>query len=176
MLYLFETEKMLLRDLRLVGFVGSAYTSAGQSLSRKQNAIDAPSRPDLSQNGDSIQALLIFAIPTHWCNNFSYARQLLDRAINIAIHIGLFSRDFALANGGGDLVCEESWRRTWWYLYVVDGWFAAVDRNDTFALYNVETSVGLPCGERDDESEISSSWALTQESTLKLTCCRIFLH
>lgn len=162
MLYLFQTENVLFKDLRLVvAFVGSTYTATGQSPSGKQNATAALSRPDLPRNGYSIQALLLFAISTHCCNNFSYARQLLNRAINIAIDIELFSRNFALENGGGDPVCEESWRRTWWYLYVVDGWFAAIDRNDTFVLFNVETSVDLPCEERDYESEVCGFLALT---------------
>jgi hypothetical protein len=57
------------------------------------------------------------------------------------------SKSFAIANGEGCLVLEESWRRTWWFLYVTDGIFAGISHCLTFALRDIQADVDLPCEE-----------------------------
>lgn len=47
-------------------------------------------------------------------------------------------------------VMQESWRRTWWELYFLDGILAGVhQRVDGFRLWMIECSVPLPCEESE---------------------------
>jgi len=115
-------------------------------------------RPDLPLTGFTVQALLLLSVASHCCSNFQQARELLDKAISIALDIGMQSQEFASANGNGDSVIEESWRRTWWGLYVVDGTFEGIQRSPTFSMWHVETDVDLPCEECDYLSQVRYSF------------------
>ncbi|KAK1243455.1 hypothetical protein MKX07_004083 [Trichoderma sp. CBMAI-0711] len=44
-------------------------------------------------------------------------------------------------------VLEESWRRTWWELYVTDALFAGIRHLPTFTLWQVDADVDIPCEE-----------------------------
>ncbi|KFY64539.1 hypothetical protein V496_03189 [Pseudogymnoascus sp. VKM F-4515 (FW-2607)] len=67
----------------------------------------------------------------------------------MALEIKMQSRSFAQENGEGNAVLEESWRRTWWLLFITDGTFAGVMRETSFRLSNIPTDVDLPCEERE---------------------------
>jgi hypothetical protein len=138
-------------------FVASTFTPEGQSAQLKERAIDTMSRHALPLTGFTVQALLLLAISVHCSNGFELARSLLDKAISIALEIGMQFNLFAAANGNGDPVLEESWRRTWWGMYVVDGVFEVIQRSSSFTLWNVTTDVGLPCEEKDYDSEVGVS-------------------
>ncbi|KAI1267207.1 hypothetical protein F5Y18DRAFT_425051 [Xylariaceae sp. FL1019] len=55
----------------------------------------------------------------------------------------------ATTHGGGNPRLEESWRRTWWDLFVVDGMIAGVHRQTNFLLFDIVADVGLPCEEQE---------------------------
>ncbi|KAG0647330.1 hypothetical protein D0Z07_7331 [Hyphodiscus hymeniophilus] len=111
------------------------------------------SRQDLPLNGFTVQALLLLAISIHCNNGFELARSLLDKTTSIALEIGMQFKYFAITHSNGDYVLEESWRRTWWGLYVVDGIFQAIQRSNYFALWVVQADVDLPCEESQYSSE-----------------------
>lgn len=46
-------------------------------------------------------------------------------------------------------VLEESWRRTWWELYFLDGLLAGIQQRESFKLWSVECTVPLPCEEAE---------------------------
>ncbi|KAI9679757.1 MAG: hypothetical protein M1817_004771 [Caeruleum heppii] len=102
--------------------------------------------------GFAVQALLFLAIAVHCNDDFDEARSILNQAIEIALHIGMQSRTYSAAFGEGSRVLEESWRRTWWGLYVTDGVFAGIRHRPTFSLWTVETDVELPCEESHYEA------------------------
>ncbi|KAL9949995.1 hypothetical protein ACHAO3_000257 [Verticillium nonalfalfae] len=52
----------------------------------------------------------------------------------------------------GDPVLEESWRRTWWMLYVLDAYYAGTLGRVDFSLQDAEATVDLPCHESEYES------------------------
>jgi hypothetical protein len=79
----------------------------------------------------------------------------MDAATRLALDLGMHRRQFAEQNGKGDEVLEESWRRTWWQLYVVDAFFAAMARANTFPTCNVDATVDLPCEEDEYEAGVS---------------------
>ena len=90
-------------------------------------------------------------------NDQARARELLADCEHLAIEIDLNKRDFATLHGHGNPVLEESWRRTWWDLYVCDGMIAGVHRVTKFLLFDIQADVGLPCEEQQYLTGVSSS-------------------
>ncbi|KLJ06932.1 hypothetical protein EMPG_17585 [Blastomyces silverae] len=88
----------------------------------------------------------------HWNDEKPRAREILDVATSLALEIGMNSRQFAYQYGEGNPILEESWRRTWWLLYVVDSLYAGIWRAPAFALWSVSSDVDLPCEEEDFHS------------------------
>jgi hypothetical protein len=101
----------------------------------------------LPPNGFSVQSLLLLAIAEHCMNEFEEARYILDEAIHLALKLNMQSQLFATVHGESCAVLEESWRRTWWTLYVTDGVFSGIRHCLTFSLWRVKTDVDLPCEE-----------------------------
>ncbi|KAF5673710.1 Zn(II)2Cys6 transcriptional activator [Fusarium circinatum] len=133
--------------LAAIRWIGSLYIEQDSSRSLFTDAsrlIDgAPLR-----NGFLVQAMLLVIIGLDGNRQEKKARKLMADARDISIQIKLNSRPFAATNGQGIPTLEESWRRTWWELYVVDALMSGVHQTNTFVLYDVPTDVGLPCEEQ----------------------------
>lgn len=99
------------------------------------------------QNGFSVQALILFAIFFHMTNRREQAQMALQQAVKIALGIGLDKTSFAATHGRGIPSIEESWRRTWWELYVLDVMFAALYQMSKTHLKDRPLEVLLPCAE-----------------------------
>lgn len=141
--------------LPVLEFIGSlfAHSSAKKAMQERAGSILlADSLPD---NGFSVQALLGFAIAVHSCDEFTNARGILDRAIRMALRIDMNAEAFATLNGEGNAVLAESWRRTWWYLYITDGIFSGIRHRLSFALRDIKSEVNLPCEDADYNSGVS---------------------
>jgi hypothetical protein len=97
---------------------------------------------------------------------------MLDRAINIALEIGMHLQSFAVANGNGDAVLEESWRRTYWGMFVVEATIEAIRRTYNFKLWHIHADVDLPCEELEYRNEVGTMYLffectlLTQPKTI----------
>ena len=141
------SESSLTYLLPVMNYTGSFYVpnAPNQELRARAEALLADD--DLPSNGFTVQALLIFAVAVHASHEFVRAREILDRAIREAMQIDMQNKSFASANGEGCAVLEESWRRTWWFLYLTDGLFAAIRDCSTFTLNHVSADVDLPCEE-----------------------------
>ncbi|KAI5787293.1 hypothetical protein EDC01DRAFT_181902 [Geopyxis carbonaria] len=107
------------------------------------------------RNAFTVQALLLFAIGLHSENESDRASQVKDIAADLALELGMNQAEFS-AGGGGDgpagemaRVLNESWRRTWWELYFIDGLIAGIHQRGAFKLWSVECTVPLPCEEAD---------------------------
>ena len=74
---------------------------------------------------------------------------------------------FAILNGRGLVVLEESWRRTWWELYVISVFIARLHQISTFQLFEIVANVPLPCEEDNFRSEVSHLFCLSLEAKLK---------
>ncbi|KAF5649697.1 Zn(II)2Cys6 transcriptional activator [Fusarium sp. NRRL 52700] len=129
-----------------IRWIGSLYIEQDSSHSLFADASrlidDAPLR-----NGFLVQAMLLIIIGLDGNRQEKKARKLMADAREIAIQIKLNSCPFAATNGRGIPVLEESWRRTWWELYVVDALMSGVHQTNSFVLYDVPTDAGLPCEE-----------------------------
>jgi hypothetical protein len=144
---LLNNEHSLRHLLPAMQFVASQYEVAplNRTAERTEHVVSSIESPP--SDGFTVQALLLIAIATHSNDDFVYARELLDKAVQLALAIGMNSRSFARDNGEGDPVLEESWRRTWWLLYMTDGITSRIRHCSTFPLHGVRADVDLPCEE-----------------------------
>ena len=108
---------------------------------------------DFPMNGFSVQALLLLAVYYHMINEKENAVISLHQAVRIALGIGLDRRNFAIDQGRGIPSIEESWRRTWWELYVLDVMFAALNQASDIQLKDCSMEVLLPCTEETYQTE-----------------------
>ncbi|SPO06051.1 related to C6 transcription factor [Cephalotrichum gorgonifer] len=144
--------------ISVLRFIGSIYGRSDQSLQLqlKEHAIrmtsDAPSDP--LARAFLAQARLLLSIALYWFSDREGSRGTMDSAIRTAFELGMFRQEFAAANGGGDPVMEESWRRTWWQIFAVDAYYAAIKRTPRFLAQDVEPNVELPCEEWEYESGV----------------------
>lgn len=111
-------------------WIGSVYAPEVPSATFRDDALQQIDLPKLPHNGFTVQALLITAIALHAEDEMDHARHILDRAIYLALEIGLHSRTFAHMEG--DAVLAECWRRTYWGCYIADGAFATIRRAPSF--------------------------------------------
>ena len=73
-----------------------------------------------------IQAVLLYSIAVYWCNETENGVELLDEAIRMAVSLGMNKKEFARNYAEGDSILEESWRRTWWVIYITDAHIAGM--------------------------------------------------
>ena len=94
-----------------------------------------------------VQAMMVLVIGLDGAGQFNKGKELLNDAKDLALEIGLNTRAFAVLHGQGVPVLEESWRRTWWELFILDGMFAGIHRVTDFTLFDLPADVALPCEE-----------------------------
>lgn len=94
-----------------------------------------------------VQALLLYSIAMHARYEPMEAMPAMSKATDMAIELGMNTADFAVNHGHGDSTYEESLRRTWWELYVADGYLAALHRHTSFRSNGVLSTTHLPCEE-----------------------------
>lgn len=128
-------------------YIGSFYLNPGSSTALGLEAERAVYNMTCPKDGFKVQAMLIMAIGLDGYTFQEKALQFLIEAQDIALELGMNRREFALLNGGGLNFLEESWRRTWWELFVVDGMIAGVHQKSSFRLNDIIAEVGLPCEE-----------------------------
>lgn len=148
--------------LAAIRWVGSLYIDIESS---KASLLDEAYRliydPEHTKDGFVAQALMILIVGLDGNCQQDKARELLGEVERIALQIDLNTRPFATLNGRGMPVLEESWRRTWWDLFVIDGMVAGVHRVTNFLLFDVPADVALPCEEHQFLSGVSAQDALS---------------
>ncbi|KAF3119542.1 hypothetical protein TWF703_003296 [Orbilia oligospora] len=148
--YLIKTAAAKLTQLLpVMRFIGSFYAPSAPHQSFRDAADFTLFQQNAPRNSFTVQAMLLFAIGLHADNLQERSGQVKDIAIEMALELGMNLEGFAEAAGEGDPVIEESWRRTWWELYFLDGIFAGVHQRDCFRLWSVECTVPLPCEEQE---------------------------
>lgn len=83
------------------------------------------------------------------------AKSQMDRAAKLAIDMQMFRAEFAASQGADDRVQRESWRRTWWMLYILDAYYAGALGTMNLRVMDINVTVELPCDESDYESGVS---------------------
>ena len=158
--------------LPVMHFVGSLFMLGAEKGALRTRAESVLPLDKLPADGFIVQSLLIFGIALHSCNEFDNARKILDHAIRIALQIGMQLKSFSAEYGEGCLALEESWRRTWWFLYATDSAFAGIRHCSTFSLHDIQADVDLPCEEVVYESGVRN--ISTEPTAFALTGYRTF--
>ncbi|TGO59956.1 hypothetical protein BOTNAR_0153g00100 [Botryotinia narcissicola] len=131
-------------------YIGSLYAPDLPSADLRAIAVNQLDLVNLPQTGFSVQTLLLLAIAIHAEDERQQARAILDRGICMALELGMNHRAFAEMER--DPVLSESWRRTFWGLYVLDGVFSGIACASSFILSAIETQADLPCEDYEYES------------------------
>lgn len=150
--------------VHVINYIGSLYAYAGnnqlQSITFPQILHEYP------QTGIAVQSLILLSISSHMANNPIQAQAFLRTAIDIALAIGLHRHDFGTSPGEGSHATIESWRRTWWELYILDITFAGLNQTSNMWLKGVESDVLLPC----EEAIYHNSEVCTSDARLMSAC------
>ncbi|RAL06955.1 putative C6 transcription factor [Aspergillus homomorphus CBS 101889] len=99
-----------------------------------------------------VQCRLLYSTVLFWYERKEKALSQHNLAVKLALDLHMFKPQFALTHGANDPILQESWRRTWWSLYVLDLFFAGTLGTMKFAFLNIEATVGLPCEEHEYQS------------------------
>lgn len=95
----------------------------------------------------TVQSLLLSVITDHAQGLEERASTTLQSAVQLALELGMNKSRFASANSSGCCILEESWRRTYWELYVVSGLIASIRDEAGFSLHSQPSDLSLPCEE-----------------------------
>ena len=128
-----------------VQFIGSSFIPAIPTDMYKEALNRYINNGNYPRDAWSVQALMLFSIGLHAHNEVPRAAQVFAIAQALTLEIGLHRMEFAIMHGENDLQLEESWRRTWWSMYTVNGMMTAVNPGVQFRLKDVVTDVPLPC-------------------------------
>jgi hypothetical protein len=135
-------------------YVGSFYVPQAPTVALGLEAERTIYHADCPKDGFRVQAMLILTIGLDGYTYQEKALQILVDAQDLALEFGMNKRDFAAINGNGSELLEESWRRTWWEMYIVDGMIAGVHQKSTFRMKEIFADVSLPCEEREFTSGV----------------------
>ncbi|KAK2011103.1 hypothetical protein LZ32DRAFT_606850 [Colletotrichum eremochloae] len=134
--------------LAAIRWIGALFLEVGPARAGfLDEALRLVQNPTVRRDGFFVQALVLLVVGLDGSCEQEKAQNLLAEAERTALEIGLHTRGYATQYGRGIPVLEESWRRTWWDLFVVDGMVAGVHRQTNFLLFDVPADAGLPCEE-----------------------------
>jgi hypothetical protein len=138
-----------LEELLLVlKYIGAIYAPWAHSEHYLTAAIQALTSPLVAHTPFTVQALMLLGLAQYHSDMKQEGQQRHDLAVSIAIELRMNEKEFARAYGEANPVLEESWRRTYYMLYVTDQNLAIVSNSLLYTLANVTNYVDLPC---DDE-------------------------
>ncbi|KAL2811988.1 hypothetical protein BJX63DRAFT_264702 [Aspergillus granulosus] len=142
-----ETIELLMPVLQ---YIGSLFSSAVESAPLEAKVLDALNTRRCSGRDLSpfdIQALLLYSIAVYWGDEIQRALDLVDEVIGNAVKIGMNQAGFDTTHGEGDPILEESWRRTWWMVYLAAMHMAGSTHTFPSKVDGIAISVKLPCEE-----------------------------
>ncbi|RSL40869.1 hypothetical protein CEP53_013111 [Fusarium sp. AF-6] len=134
------------RLISAMRYIGSFYTDPP---SNRNDLVETNTESSEVVDGFSVQATLLMALAKSMCSEQAPSEELLTKAIQQAKSIGMHTKSFADAVEGYNHVLAESWRRTWWMIYVVDSNFSVIRRDHRTILKSGDYDVGLPCEDQD---------------------------
>jgi len=131
----------------VVCFAGQKYAAPTPDTTLLQSAVSLAMSEADEQTPCRVQALVLYAIILHASQHAKEAGECVSRAATIALQLGMNEASFARTNSANSSVIEESLRRTWWELYTVDVYFAAIHRRPTFETSSAKSFPLLPCAQ-----------------------------
>jgi hypothetical protein len=131
---------------QVIKFIGAHFTPATSSETYRPTVVSSVVEQEPSP--EKVQALLLLTIVLHSRNERGEAGICLAQAMDLAYELGMHRRSFAEIRGDGDPIREESLRRTWWELFIIEGMLTALGVRSSFTASTVPLDVPLPCEER----------------------------
>ena len=144
--------------LLVMQYIGSLFTSSIPSAPLEEKVLQALASSRENQapaTGYLVQAILLYSIAAYWCDDIERGLSLLVEAIDQATNLGMNLDQYASQHGEGDPILEESWRRTWWQVYITDAHIAGSTHTFPFRTSEVKMTTALPCEEHCYESGVS---------------------
>lgn len=135
-----------------VKFGGSKFAKDLASEQLKELAFTTACGP-LPMTPQSVQGLLLLSIIACGDALFEHHAGWLDRALSMAMDIGMQHKTFA--NSVPDPILAESYRRTWYILFVQQSIRFMKHSRSKVAAADIEHNVDLPCEEWEYESGVS---------------------
>lgn len=126
--------------LSVMQCIGSSY---GESSSRRECLGDEQTVDVV--DGFVVQTTLLMALAKSMCAERAASETLLEKAIEQARVIGMHTKAFADIAAENDPVLAESWRRTWWMLYLADQNFSVIRYDFITSIYDTDHDVDIPC-------------------------------
>jgi len=109
------------------------------------NAANIIFTAEIPEDGFKVQALLMMAVTCFARHDNQRGVLSHGGAIELSLRLGMNTAAFAIAHGQKDPILEESWRRTWWMLWIIDGIASAVLNFEApFRFQLVACDVPLP--------------------------------
>ncbi|RVX70097.1 hypothetical protein B0A52_06269 [Exophiala mesophila] len=135
--------------LAVVLYVASHYTSAANTA-----ALDVTAKtilnPEVLEDGYKVQGLALYALVKYARAEQETGSIALDMAVELALRLGMNRECYAMANGQIHPIMHETWRRTWWSLFAIEGIVTAIGgQSHPFRTYSIASDVALP-GPDDD--------------------------
>ncbi|KAJ5577547.1 uncharacterized protein N7459_006511 [Penicillium hispanicum] len=135
-------------------FLGNIYHAREWSTALRDD-VEASLSPLLPSDPIQVQCRILYSVAFFWHDSKAEAQSQMDRAAQLAIDLQMFRAEFAASQETDDQVQRESWRRTWWMLYVVDAYYAGTLGTLNFRVMDIDVTVELPCNESAYESGVS---------------------
>lgn len=135
--------------MRLVGHIYTAQELSPQLRDHAEICI-AQASP---KHAVLVQCHLLYSVALFWYNSKAEANREIRTAVELAVDLKMFRREFANDHGAKDPVLMECLRRTWWMLYIVDAYYAGTLGTMNFAVFDIDATVDLPCEEWEYELE-----------------------
>lgn len=145
--------KPILAAMRLIGHI---YLHKEWSDARRES-IESCLRQIPPTDPFIIQARMLYSIPLFWYGYKAEAKQQMDMASQLSRQLGIFNQSFAYDQGDLEPVMVESWRRTWWQLYILDCYYAGTLGTRELSFEDIEPTTELPCEDSEYESGVSPS-------------------
>jgi hypothetical protein len=131
----------------VVCFAGQQFATPTSDAVALQSTVSLAMSGTDEQTPHRVQALILYAIILHALQQSKEAGECISRAAVIALQLGLNEASFARSNSANSPMVEESLRRTWWELYTVDVYLAAIHRSPTFETSGATAFPLLPCAQ-----------------------------
>ncbi|KAL4889404.1 hypothetical protein BDV59DRAFT_210335 [Aspergillus ambiguus] len=139
--------RVLIAILRLIGCI----FAAGELSTPLKDYVEVCFAQTSQTDAIIVQCRLLYSMILFWHGHEADSKTEMDTAIEIAVDLQMFRQEFAWQHGGADPVVRESWRRTWWMLYIVDTYYAGTLGTMESRLWDIDCTVELPCEESDYE-------------------------
>ncbi|KAI1334413.1 hypothetical protein F5Y15DRAFT_292654 [Xylariaceae sp. FL0016] len=138
--------------LSVIDFCGSLYTRHVYSEEYRESAYSTACAPLLPFTTQSVQGLLLLGIVAFGELNFDHHAGLVNRAIGMALELGMQHKSFS--DRTLSPILAESFRRTWWLLMFQDAFRMENLATPSHSIAGMECDVDLPCEEWEYESGI----------------------